>query len=133
MPRDASQQIDYVRSKIRTSRVFTDTCTIYRDREPEGDGAGGFTSEPSSIEGVPCCYSVLSTYEIKAGGVAVIAGATHKLTFLPTTDIKAADKVVIAARGNVPELTFFVIGRREAATKALLYVDAKLDGETSDV
>lgn len=133
MARNAAAQVDYVRSKIRSSKVFTDTGTIYRDGEAISDGEGGFTNVTTTQTNILCRYDALSAYELTAGGAHVIAGATHKLMFMPGTDIKAKDKFVVNARGDVPALTFFIIGRRESAARALLIVDAKLDGENSNV
>lgn len=127
MAKTAAQQVDYLRSKVRGNRVFTDICTVKRKGTPTSDGEGGFSAtETDTATDVPCRYRTLSVYEKLAGGAA-IAGATHRIILPSDTDATAKDRIIVEARGDVPQLTFNVTGRIENAASGLLEIEAVLE------
>ncbi len=89
-------------------QTFPDLCTVYSVTSTP-DGFGG-TSETlvSAIDDVQCFYEPLSQREQQIAG-AQIPLYTHRVMMPATPEtlaIKPSYRIVIAERGDTPELTF---------------------------
>jgi hypothetical protein len=130
--RDPAAYIDSLRDKsgAQAGLWFPDVMTIYGPGTETPDGAGGFTTAPTVIAAnVRCKHKLLTqgAAELLAGG-QVEAVSTHTIECPYGTDIKASYYVVVAARGDVPALTFQINGAFESSTQNWLKFGATLKG-----
>lgn len=107
---DVGNAINQIRAALSAAApaFMADTCDVFL-LTPGPDDYGGSTNTSSTVaSSVPCDYEALSPFQTEIGG-RLITGRTHKIT-LPsnatTEAILPKHKIVVAARGNTPALTF---------------------------
>lgn len=110
MVSEVGSAIDEVRTELAAvaGEFMADTCTI-KLITPSSDDFGGSTdSETTVASNIPCDYESLGPQQVIVGG-KVVTGRTHKIK-LPftasTAGILPKHKIVVAAQGVMPELTF---------------------------
>jgi hypothetical protein len=129
--------IDRARARVaaKAHKFLPDVLTVYTPGAETRDGAGWETSEDKTFEvngseasEIPCSYSALSAFERSAGGT-VTQSASHRLR-MPinefTLAIQPRHRLIVAERGEAPELTFEVTGRLDSSTSLFLEVAATL-------
>lgn len=125
--------LERARAKLSTKadKFLPDLCTIYGPGTETRDAYGNVTTADTSLaSSVPCKYEALSAFERSVGG-SIAASSTHRLRMpanAVTLGIEENMRIVVAARGVVPALTFEVTGRLDASTDLMLSVAAVLRG-----
>lgn len=103
--------INQVRSQLDSaaSQFMADTCSIILLTSSQDD-SGGSGDTPSTVgSSIPCLVEALKVPLQKQVGGRMITGLDHQIT-LPANSTTAAilpkHKIVVAARGVTPEMTF---------------------------
>lgn len=127
--------IDKGRTKAdaKAEKIFADTFSILGvESEVTEDAYGGTTADPDTIaEDIPCKVEELSTFErLQQSGT--VSGATSRIKTVfrdETVAILPTQRLVVAARGEVPERTFEVVGPpKMGSNKLFVYIDVSLKG-----
>lgn len=130
---DAGEAIDEARAEISASAsdFMPDVLTIVGPQTEVRDTDGYITTADSNIElDVPCSYEALTAFERQAGGQMTLS-ASHRIRMPANEDtlaIQPNQRLVVAARGVTPALTFDVTGRLDSSTSVFLEVAAILRG-----
>ena len=105
-----------------------DRCSIVT-RTESSDGRGGTTiSETTAGSSIPVIYQEMSSSTAQTAGQAM-SHVTHELFLLSSSaarTIAPSSKIVVAARGSIPELTFEQPVRLEETFSPLVHIGAML-------
>jgi hypothetical protein len=118
-------------AKALVSDFLPDLCTVKQITAGAADGFGGeadtLTTVASSIK---CLYEPIRDIPLMTQGGAV-TGVSRFKVFLELTDVDLQNiapgwQIVVAARGDKPQLTFEDPRRMDESNEVLLTVSAKL-------